>query len=306
MQPTSRLLFCIRLLLFLFIFIFISITTPSSAFVVDDTFHLSQPRINSISRISVHRILVSKRQTRCGSTCSRRLLPYNIRCCISSRPQCDVLLFSFKYVEGDVSPHSSQLASEYMRCKSLCVILAVFTLLAPILTPPLPLDVSLLAWSTKDRLDKVGVLAMTAATSHILAGAADLVRLNSDTYKRLNLGLLFYCLLQLMSSYMELSSILYIYSNVIIRLVTVSTCFFGWVQGILTTSASSASFAHEKSMLIVKVCKELCQGTKQTIHGFYSRKEKGGPYPLMLIGCSLMILHSVGRLVSDAIILNQV
>ena len=212
---------------------------------------------------------------------------------------------------GDLSPYSSQLAKEYKQCKFLHTVLLLFHLIVTLFGNSLPIYLSS-QYYIPLQIHTISITAICMLLCHILMDAATYLRLNSDTYKRLNLGLLFYTILQLISIYFQKQhyqqvSNLYILLVFIVRLFTIRISFTGWIQGIFTTTSSS--FSTDTSIIIYhKLGKELWQGIKQTLHGlsfFTSKKNKQsktfGPYLVMVWACLGLgiqsILHFLGNVI---------
>ena len=135
--------------------------------------------------------------------------------------------------------------------------------------------------------------AVAAGLCHILQGAASHNRLSSETYQRLNVGLLGFSLLSLTAVPAEAgflgsfsAALVVTVFLTLVKLYGTALAFLGWKQGVMAEDTiTSSSFLAPKRML-----RELVQGTKATVKGLKVKSNNKG---LAYRNCLLLLCMGV-------------
>jgi hypothetical protein len=131
---------------------------------------------------------------------------------------------------------------------------------------------------------------MASGLCHILKGATEHDRLSSDTYKRLNIGLLGFCLLQLPAIPGEagflptfLPALSLSIFTTLVRIIGASLAFRGWKRGL------------GPGKITLKVlCKDISRGTLETVKGLRVKaKQKSMTYRNFLLLVMLSLFSSL-------------
>jgi hypothetical protein len=125
---------------------------------------------------------------------------------------------------------------------------------------------------------------LAAGTCHILADATSNDRLSSDTYKRLNCGLFFFCFVTLFAIPGEAAfhpqfgpAILLMMAMTFIKGWGCSLAYEGWKTGVEESSGRNAS------MTVKQLAAEFGYGIKSTVSGLFHTPRKGFVYLLYLL-----------------------
>ena len=184
----------------------------------------------------------------------------------------------------NVSLSEDQLVKRYNVCQYLYGSLAVFTALIPDRT---------MSTMLATKLGGAAGFGLAAGASHILAGAAEHGRLGSDTYKRLNVGLLVFSLLGIaaipgeagfLPSFNVALPISIAMSGV--RCFSSIVSYQGWKRGISSENADE--------LTVTDLWKEIVSGMKTTIRGLrVQEKTKAMTYRNILLLVILGIFSSL-------------
>ena len=125
---------------------------------------------------------------------------------------------------------------------------------------------------------------LAAATCHLLADATSNERLTSDTYKRLNIGLFFFCFISLFSIPGEAAfhpqfgpAVLLMTAMTVIKGWGCTLAYEGWKTGVQESNDNASSLS-PKQMLSA-----FGKGIKSTMFGIYNTPRKGFVYLIYLL-----------------------
>jgi len=203
----------------------------------------------------------------------------------------ETILYSVgKKVDLVFNPDKDLLTKAYRRGCYLFVSLAAILFLIPDRT------------ATAQLATKFGGAAgygMAGGLCHILAGANDHDRLGSDTYTRLNIGLLGFCALGIMFVPAEAGFFFKATPAIIMSLVLtiaqgygILLSFLGWKRGV--DPAGTVGLRQTPQNLV----EELREGTKNTLRGLRVDNAKKALFlqELCVVGCFWYFLKHYGRL----------
>lgn len=123
---------------------------------------------------------------------------------------------------------------------------------------------------------------VAAGVSYILKGAVDHDRLNSDTYKRLSVGLLGFCLLGMAAVPGEAAFVAVpgpaavpVLFTVLVRLYGTALSFVGWKRGVIgVVNGSGSDRKNTKQGLPRIMQQEFATGMLETVKGLHVRNAK--------------------------------
>ncbi|GMI10566.1 hypothetical protein TrLO_g11182 [Triparma laevis f. longispina] len=136
-------------------------------------------------------------------------------------------------------------------------------------------------------------LALAAVSVHTLKSASDSSRLNSDTYKRLNLSLMAYSLFNVVSGLASFKTLTPMKSSqCAVHVYSVFVCLTGWLKGARGLNPEASASAPTIASLAAS---ELFTGFKNTLSTLStaSKSLSSLPYTLGAAGAFLMFLHDV-------------
>ncbi|GMH96247.1 hypothetical protein TrVE_jg6461 [Triparma verrucosa] len=136
-------------------------------------------------------------------------------------------------------------------------------------------------------------LALAAISVHTLKSASDSSRLNSDTYKRLNLSLMAFGLFNVVSGLASFKTLTPMKSSqCAVHVYAVFVCLNGWLKGARGLNPEASTSTPALSALATS---ELLTGFKNTLSTLAtaSKSLASLPYTLGAAGAFLMLLHDV-------------
>lgn len=243
---------------------------PSLAVVVVASTLLLLPATNALSfrRIPILRPVKSVQVVRSS--------PFTIKSFRRHQPSLTTFILS---LSSDVSSTDESLPDEEERQRGKSKLIKLYQIMTYLYG-----SVGLALWAIPDRTltirlaSKWGGAAgygLAAGVSHILAQAAMHDRLNSDTYKRLNVGLLAFSTLGLVAVPGEAAfamepntAILIAGMAWMVRLLGIPIAYLGWKRGVVTAPSTAAKFGPNQMI------QELVTGTKATLQGLKVQHRK--------------------------------